>query len=225
MLSERADEQGNRIREVFFLAKKTGYDAKEKPLLKRWWFWLLFVVAVGTMVVFGKEGDSAETTASDKLAETAKANFEEMVAAKSKAQTEADKRAEEAVKAAEAKANAEAQAEADAKLKDPANYRTDITYDQLAQAPDTYYSEMITMSGRVIQVMQGEESSQLLVAVGDNESTVIFLGYESKIMEAGISENDHIKFYGMAAGSISYDSSLGETITVPAAFVNMIELQ
>ncbi len=225
MLSERADEKGNRIWEVDFLAKKTVNGVNEKPLLKRWWFWLLFIVAVGTMVVFGGEGDTAKTTASDKLAETAKADFEEIVAAESKDQAEADKQAEAATKEAEAKANAEAQAEAAAKLKDPANYRTDITYEQLVQAPDTYYSEMITMSGRVIQVMQGEESSQLLVAVDDNDGTVIFLGYESKIIESGISENDHIKFYGMAAGSISYDSSLGETITVPAAFVNMIELQ
>ena len=207
------------------MAKKTVYGVNEKPLLKRWWFWLIFVVAVGTMVVFGGEGDTAKTTASDKLAETAKADFEEIVAAESKDQAEADKLAEAATKEAEAKANAKAQAEAAAKLKDPANYRTDITYEQLVQAPDTYYSEMITMSGRVIQVMQGEESSQLLVAVDDNDGTVIFLGYESKIIESGISENDHIKFYGMAAGSISYDSSLGETITVPAAFVNMIELQ
>ncbi|CZQ81885.1 Hypothetical protein Tpal_254 [Trichococcus palustris] len=225
MLSERADEKGNRIWEVCFLAKKTIYDAKEKPLLKKWWFWLIFVVAVGMMVVFGGEGDTAKTTASDKLAETAKADFDKIVAAESKDQAEADKQAEAATKEAEAKANAKAQAEADAKLKDPANYRTDITYEQLAQAPDAYYSEMFTMSGRVLQVMQGEESSQLLVAVGDNDSTVIFLGYESKIMESGILENDHIKFYGMAAKSISYDSSLGEKITVPAAFVNMIELQ
>ena len=117
-----------------------------------------------------------------------------------------------------------AQAEADAKLKDPANYRTDITYDQLVQAPDAYNSEMIAMSGRVIQVMQGEESSQMLVAVDDKEGAVIFLGYESKINESGISENDLIKFYGMAAGTMSYKACLGGAITVPAAFVNMIEL-
>lgn len=207
------------------MVKKTVYDAKEKPLLQKWWFWLLFIAAVGAMVVFGGEEDAAETTASDKVAETAKANFEEIVAAKSKEQAEADKLAEEAVRAAEAKANAEAQAEADAKRKDPANYRTDLTYDQLVQAPDDYYSEMITMSGRVIQVIQGEESSQLLVAVDDNDGTVIFLEYESNIIEPGILENDLIRFYGIAAGSITYDSSLGETITVPAAFVNMLELQ
>jgi len=207
------------------LVKKTVYDGNEKALLQKWWFWLLFIAAIGTMVVFGGEEDTAETTTSDKVAETAKANFEEIVAAKSKEQAEADKLAEEAVRAAEAKANTEAKAEADAKLKDPANYRTDITYDQLAQAPDDYYSEMITMSGRVIQVMQGEESSQLLVAVDDNDGTVIFLGYESNIIEPWILENDLIRFYGIAAGSITYDSSLGETITVPAAFVNMFELQ
>ena len=152
-----------------------------------------------------------------------------MAAAESTEQAEAAERVEAAVQAAEDKADAEAQAkaqaEAEAKLKNPANYRTDITYDQLAQTPDAYYSEMIAMSGRVIQVMQGEGSSQMLVAVDDKEGAVIFLGYESNITESGISENALIKFYGTAAGTISYDSTIGETITVPAAFVNMLKLQ
>lgn len=211
------------------MAKKTGYDTKGILLLKKWWFWLLFVIVVGMMAVFGGGKDTAEINASNTGAKTAIANFEELAAAESTEQAEAAERVEAAVQAAEAKADAEAQAkaqaEAEAKLKDPANYRADITYDQLAQAPDTYYSEMIAMSGRVIQVMQGEGSSQLLVAVDDKEGAVMFLGYESNIIESGISENALIKFYGTAAGTISYDSTIGETITVPAAFVNMMELQ
>lgn len=211
------------------MAKKTSNEANGILLLKKWWFWLIFVVAVGTMVAFGKGTDTAETDTSGTEAQTAIANFEEMALAASIEQAEADRQATEAIQAAEEKANAEAQAkaqaEAEAKLKDPANYRTDITYDQLAQAPDDYNSEMIAMSGRVIQVMQGEGSSQMLVAVDDKEGAVIFLGYESNINESGISENALIKFYGTAAGTISYESTLGETITVPAAFVYMMELQ
>lgn len=211
------------------MAKKASNDANGILLLKKWWFWLILVVAVGMMVVFGERTDKVETNASTTAAQTAIANFEEMAAASSIEKAEADKRVEAAIQAAEEKANAEAQAkaqaEAEEKLKDPANYRTDITYDQLALAPDDYNSEMIALSGRVIQVMQGEESSQMLVAVDDQEGAVIFLGYESNINESGISENDLIKFYGTAAGTISYESTLGETITVPAAFVYMIELQ
>lgn len=207
--------------EVDFMAKKTRNEANGLLLLKKWWFWLIFVVALGTMVAFGKGTDTEEARASDTAAQTAIANFEEMAAAASIEQAEADKRVEAAVQAAEEKANAEAQA----KLKDPANYRTDITYDQLAQTPDDYYSQMIAMSGRVLQVMQGEGSSQMLVAVDDKDGAVIFLEYQSNIIGSGILENDFIKFYGMAAGTISYDSSLGETITVPAAFVNMLELK
>nr|WP_321292347.1 hypothetical protein [uncultured Trichococcus sp.] len=211
------------------MAKKASDDANGILLLKKWWFWLILVVAVGMMVVFGERTDKVETNASTTAAQTAIANFEEMAAASSIEKAEADKRVEAAIQAAEEKANAEAQAkaqaEAEEKLKDPANYRTDITYDQLAQAPDDYNSEMIALSGRVIQVMQGEESSQMLVSVDDQEGAVIFLGYESNINESGISENDLIKFYGTAAGTISYESTLGETITVPAAFVYMMELQ
>ena len=220
---------GNRIQEVDFLVKKTGNNANGILLLKKWWFWLIFVVAVGMMVAFGRGMDPAETNASDTAAQTAIANFEEMAAKASEEQAQAAEQAEAAIKAAEAKANAEAQAkaqaEAEAKIKDPANYRTDITYDQLAQAPDAYYSQLIAMSGRALQVMQGEGFSQLLVAIDDREGAVIFLEYQSTIIASDILENDLIRFYGMAAGTISYDSSLGETITVPAAFVNMMELK
>lgn len=211
------------------MAKKTRNNANGILLLKKWWFWLIFVVVVGMMAVFGGGTDTAETNASNTAAKTAIANFEEMAAAESTEQAEAAERVEAAVQTAEAKADAEvqakAQAEAEAKLNNPENYRTDITYDQLAQTPDAYYSEMIAMSGRVIQVMQGEGSSQMLVAVDDTEGAVMFLGYESNITESGISENALIKFYGTAAGTISYDSTIGETITVPAAFVNMLKLQ
>lgn len=211
------------------MVKKTGNNANGILLLKKWWFWLIFVVAVGMMVAFGRGTDPAETNASDTAAQTAIANFEEMAAKASEEQAQAAEQAEAAIKAAEAKANAEAQAkaqaEAEAKIKDPANYRTDITYDQLAQAPDAYYSQLIAMSGRALQVMQGEGFSQLLVAIDDREGAVIFLEYQSTIIASDILENDLIRFYGMAAGTISYDSSLGETITVPAAFVNMMELK
>ena len=211
------------------MAKKTSNDANGLRLLKKWWFWLIFVAAVGMMAVFGGGTDKAETSTSDNAAETAIANFEEMAAEASAEQAEAKKQAEAAIQAAEAKANAEAQAkaqaEAEAKLKDPANYRTDISYDQLAQTPDAYDSQLIAMSGRVLQVIQGEESSQMLVSVDDSEAAVIFLAYESNTIESGFSENDLITFYGTAAGTISYDSTLGETITVPAAFVNMLEKQ
>ncbi|CZR09773.1 hypothetical protein [Trichococcus ilyis] len=211
------------------MAKKTSNDANGLRLLKKWWFWLIFVAAVGMMAVFGGGTDKAETSTSDNAAEAAIANFEEMAAAASEEQAEAKKQAEAAIQAAEAKANAEAQAkaqaEAEAKLKDPANYRTDISYDQLAQTPDAYDSQLIAMSGRVLQVIQGEESSQMLVAIDDKEGSVIFLAYESDTVESGFSENDLIKFYGTAAGTISYESTLGETITVAAAFVNMLERQ
>ena len=66
------------------MAKKTVNDANGKPLLKRWWFWLIFIVAVGTMVAFGRGTDTAETNASDTAVETAKDNFEEIVAAEAK---------------------------------------------------------------------------------------------------------------------------------------------
>jgi outer membrane murein-binding lipoprotein Lpp len=106
---------------------------------------------------------------------------------------------------------------------DLADYRTDITYDNLARTPDDYFGEAFTMSGTVIQVLENDDEIDLRVAINDDYDKVIFIGYEPDIVSERILEDDKIVFYGISAGLYTYESTLGGNITIPSAYVTAIE--
>ena len=152
---------------------------------------------------------------------------EEKAAADAAAKEEAARIKAEEEAAAQAKAEEEAAAEAAAlaRLQDKASYRWDISYDQLARTPDDYLGQLVAMSGKVLQVMEGDGKVQLRVGVNDDYNTVAYLEYDSTIIPERILEDDYINFYGMSYGLLTYKSTMGGNITIPAFSVNMIERQ
>ena len=77
-----------------------------------------------------------------------------------------------------------------------ADYNTGITYEQLARTPDDYKGKNITLTGEVIQVVEGDDETDLRVAVDGNYDNVIMVGYDPDIMNGSrILENDKITFY------------------------------
>lgn len=174
-----------------------------------------------------KEVAKKEKESADKEAEAAKeAKKEEKVKAEAAAKEKAN--AEK-----KAKAESEAKVEADAKaaaaktkeeLKDPSTYKTDITYDQVARTPDDYMLEKVMFSGKVVQVMEGDSTTnQLRVAINDNYDTIMLVEYEKDILDSRILEDDYIKIYGYSMGVMTYESTLGGNITIPAMSANIIQ--
>lgn len=102
-------------------------------------------------------------------------------------------------------------------------YETGITFEQLARTPDDYMGEKIKFSGRVVQVMEGSDEVQLRFAVNDDYDQVIYLAYAPSIVDQRVLEDDYLTIYGYSVGTISYESTLGATITIPAAFIDKIE--
>jgi hypothetical protein len=103
------------------------------------------------------------------------------------------------------------------------DYRTDITYDNLARTPDDYYGEPIKMSGKVVQVSEGDGETDLRVAVNSDYDDIIYLFYDSSITSERVLEDDKITFYGISLGLYSYEATSGATITIPLAYVTSIE--
>lgn len=92
-----------------------------------------------------------------------------------------------------------------------------IGYEKLARNPDDHIGKMIKVSGRVVQVMEGDdEYNQLRVAVNDNYDTVIYVEYDHRILESRVLEDDYLTIYGMSMGTITYESTLGGNITIPS---------
>ena len=107
---------------------------------------------------------------------------------------------------------------------DKASYDTGITYDQLARTPDDYENKKVKFSGEVIQVMESDGETQLRIAVDGNYDNVIYVGYNSKIINTRILENDYVTFRGISKGLITYQSTLGGEITIPLVYVQQIEM-
>ncbi|MGX7199191.1 hypothetical protein [Enterococcus nangangensis] len=129
-----------------------------------------------------------------------------------------------AAKEAAAKAQAEADAKAEAEKNDPATYNTGITYDNLARTPDQYTGNKVTFQGKVIQVMEGDGYTQYRLAVNSDYDTIALVEIASDKLSTRVLENDIITIYGESMGNITYDSTLGGKITIPAISVNMFNI-
>lgn len=134
----------------------------------------------------------------------------------------AEKKAAEEKVAAEKKAQEEAaaakQAEEEAK-----GYETGITYDQLARTPDNFFVKKVKFSGKVIQVMEGDEITQLRLAVDGDYDKIIYCEYDSTLVTSRVLEDDNITVLGISMGLYSYKSTMGGTITIPSMTVDKIE--
>lgn len=102
-------------------------------------------------------------------------------------------------------------------------YETGITYDQLARTPDDYKGKKVKFYGKVLQVIEGDSSVQIRLAVNDNYDTVILGDYSKNIVSSRVLEDDHITIYGTSASTITYKSTMGGNITVPAVIIEKID--
>lgn len=132
--------------------------------------------------------------------------------------------ADKAIADAKAKADVE-KAEAAKEAADEAarvQYDTGITYEQLARDPDQYKGKKAKFTGKVIQVSEDNRKVQLRIAVNDDYDTVLLVAYDSNITSSRILENDNVTVKGVSSGVITYQSTMGGNITIPAMAVEMI---
>ena len=134
--------------------------------------------------------------------------------------TEEDKQAQEMATASKAKLDEEAATKAAAEAK---GYETGITYDQLARTPDQFIGQKVKFYGKVIQVIEGDSSVQIRLAVNDDYDTVLLGEYATSTVASRVLEDDHIMIYGTSVGTISYQSTMGGKITIPGVYIEKID--
>lgn len=100
-----------------------------------------------------------------------------------------------------------------------------VDYSELARNPNQYIGKSLTYSGKVIQVIEGDTETQHRIAVGGNYDNVIYVAYPKDIVTSRILEDDYVTVYGTSLGLYTYKSTLGGNITIPALYLDRIELQ
>lgn len=127
-----------------------------------------------------------------------------------------------ASKAAEEEAIAAAAA-AQKEAEEKAGYETGIKYDQLARTPDDYVDKKIKFKGKVIQVLEGDDQVQIRLAVNSNYDTILYGTYLKDIVSSRVLEDDVITVYGTSTGLLSYQSTMGGTVTIPSTLIDKID--
>ena len=204
----------------------------QKPIYKKWWFWLIVAIVVFAGIG-GNSNSKTETkkeTKTETSAEIANESSADEAEKEKEAKESADKEAQEAaLKAANEKAAQEAAAKAaaekaaqDAADKDPNTYQS-LPYDEMARNGDNHKGEKLQINGKVIQVIDSDDgTAQLRVATRDGYDDVYYIEIPASQWKSHrLLEDDVITFYGNVYGLLSYDSTMGGKITVPAMTVNM----
>lgn len=100
-----------------------------------------------------------------------------------------------------------------------------IDYDEYARYPEKFDQKKILLKGKVIQVLGSrKEGFQLRLSVLNNSSNIIYIhvlddpGYN-------ILEGDQLYIYARLNKTISYQSIMNQTIVIPAAIAEIIELR
>ena len=110
-------------------------------------------------------------------------------------------------------------------MEDVSMFRSDISYDEIARHPNDYDGELLTFSGEVAQVIEGDGTTELRIAVDGDYDDIIYGIYDNRILDSRLLEDDKIQFYGESCGIISYQSTLGATISIPSISIYKIVIK
>lgn len=106
--------------------------------------------------------------------------------------------------------------------KEKRGYDTGITYKQLARNPEKYEGQKVKFTGEVIQVMEGDDEVQIRLAVGGDYDNVIYGSYDKSIVSSRVLEDDYITIRGVSQGLLTYESTMGASITIPSVSIDKI---
>ena len=108
---------------------------------------------------------------------------------------------------------------------DPSIYEK-LNYKAVARDPDAYVSKLITFSGKVIQVMEGDDSlTHYRVASKGSYDDVVYVEYTRPEGASRVLEDDRVTVYGVCYGVYSYNSTMGGKITIPSCVATQINLR
>ena len=114
--------------------------------------------------------------------------------------------------------------EAERKEQEQEKYNTGITVKDMARDKDGLAGSLVTFSGKIIQVMQGDGYNQYRMAVDDDYDQVILIEISDDQLETNILEDDYITIEGVSVGNITYTTIFGAEQTIPGVIVDNFTL-
>lgn len=110
------------------------------------------------------------------------------------------------------------------KDKDGNSIITKKVYEDYARRPNEHKNEKISFSAKVIQVIEDSTTSAYRMAVDSDSNYIIYVEIANSNRSMRILENDTVNVIATFDGLLSYESTLGATITIPQCVASSIEI-
>lgn len=185
---------------------KTSSYVINKPFYKKWWFWIIIVIAF--LGIYSNVENTREEA-------NIKAKFSENASKRKASETTIP---EATINAVDYKKSCEA-----------------LDYKTLARNPDKYKGNNYKFTGKVIQVMEYNSSESVHIRVNVtkeineyndfvNWKDTIYAVVKIPKGEDRILEDDIITFWGTCEGEYTYTSVLGSSVTLPKIDIEYYKL-
>lgn len=194
---------------------------EKKPWYKLPQLWVLvgFVIVLGIFIV---------TTSINTHTSEGKQSISKKKSSKAAESAEYAKDSSKLAESLSSHSSAASSREASSKAaeQEPTQYKTGITFDQIARTPDDYKGKKIEFTGKVLQVMEEDDYTQIRLAVNGDYDNVILVDIDSDIMNGSrILEDDLVTVSGISDGTTTYESTSGANITIPAMTAKIVNDQ
>ena len=94
-------------------------------------------------------------------------------------------------------------------------YRTGLTYEQMAREPKEYFATKGIFTGKVVQISEGDLFHTMRLAINGDYNKMIKVDYATEACAKHILEGDNITVYGIFDGETSYTSTSGTKSSLP----------
>ncbi len=195
---------------------------QKKPVTKKWWFWVLIVIAVFVVIGMASGGDTDSDTPAnnDSVVQADETTTEKPIIETTTPETTT----EETTKVTTTEKPTLSESEYKASC-------SSITYKDIARQPDSYKGQNIMFTGEVMQVSESSYSSKvvLLIEVTKDQygywDDLVYVTYTLPEGAPRILEDDIVKFYGECKGTYTYETVMGSSNTIPSVSALYIDIQ
>lgn len=104
-------------------------------------------------------------------------------------------------------------------------YVNATTFTDYSRRPGVHRNEKIRFTGKVLQVVEGSNSSQYRIAIGGNSDHVIYVTLPTTKKNVRVLEDDQVTVFATFTELLTYESTMGVAITIPSCDAEKIEVQ
>lgn len=100
-----------------------------------------------------------------------------------------------------------------------------LDYKAVARDPDAHKGDLITFSGKVLQVMESGNYVVFRISSKGNYDNVVYCTYTAPDNYKRVLEDDKVNVYGTCTGIYTYETIMGGSVTIPSCRIDRIEVK